>query len=83
MSTVQNGQFLNCDGGCGARIPVPVGLRTLLGACDMSGPPATAGWLFVSAPHGRRHFCPRCSLHYLMFDSDLDPIGQFDEESVL
>ena len=82
MSTVQSGQFLSCDGGCGARIPVTVGLRTLLGVSNLSGPPASAGWLFVSATHGSRHFCPNCSVTYLLTDRDSDLVGHLIEEDV-
>ena len=72
MSVTANGQFITCDGQCGARVPVPVGLRTLLAAEAGSMPPA-AGWLFVSSMGHQRHYCPKCSADYLRAQPDLDP----------
>lgn len=64
MTMLPNGQYIACDGGCGAKIPVPIGLRALLRGDAAESPPA-AGWLFVSSPHGQRHYCPHCAAKYL------------------
>ncbi|MDR3710692.1 MAG: hypothetical protein P4L33_20520 [Capsulimonadaceae bacterium] len=70
MSLTNDGKQIKCDGaGCDKMAHPPVGLRPLLsgGGGDRQ---TVAGWLFVNAQQGIRHYCPACAAAYISVGTD-------------